>query len=327
MKPMGLGIIAAMLLLCGAGAQNATPASNAGTPPTDQQLQSIRTAGYNAGFRDGVTDYRDHAAYNFKSHPVYQNPDQSYSAQNGADPPAVAIDFRTGYEAGYDDGFYGRSSNATANRQRDYSAPATNPGAAAQPGGIAAAGTLPVGTTMNVKLNNTLSTGSSQSGDSFAATVAAPVNGPNGEVLVPVGSTITGTVASVQRSGSVSGTSQIQLNFQSLRLPSGLSLPLRAEVSQITSQQGVGGAITGSPSATSEGGVEKSQTRNTAGTAAAGGAAGLIIGAIAGGGKGAGIGGLVGAGLGAVLASRNGNLTLPAGTGMTIKLDDAVNIR
>jgi len=328
MQQIRLGAMAVMMLLCGAGAQSATPAANAGGQPTSQQLQSIRTAGYNAGFRDGTTDYRNRAAYNFKGHGVYQSPDQSYSAPSGVDPRALTTDFRTGYEAGYDDGFYGRSSNATADRQRDYSAPATNPGAATQPSGnAAAAGTLPVGTTMDVKLNNTLSTGSSQAGDSFAATVAAPVNGPNGQILVPVGSTITGTVASVQRSGSVSGNSQIQLNFQSLRLPGGTSVPLRAQVSQITSQQGVGGAITGSPSTTNEGGVEKSQTRNTAGTAAAGGAAGLIIGAIAGGGKGAGIGGLVGAGLGAVLASRNGNLTLPAGTGMTIKLDQAVNIQ
>lgn len=336
MKLMGWGVAAAMTMLLllpgGTGAQSAAPGADSGSQPTSQQWQTIRTAGYNAGFRDGVTDYRDRTAYDFKGHPVYQNPEQSFAAPSGLDGQTVATDFRTGYEAGYDDGYYGRSSNPSAERQRDYSAP-LNPStdrnrAAAQPGSNAsAAGTLPAGTTLDVNLNNTISTSSSQAGDSFAATVTAPVNGARGEVLVPVGSTVTGTIGAVQRSGSLSGNSQIQLNIKDLTLPGGTRLPLRAEVSQITSQGGVGGAITGSPSTTSEGGVEQSQTRNTAGSAAAGGAAGLIIGAIAGGGKGAGIGGLVGAGLGAVLASRNGNLTLPAGTGMIIKLDQPINIR
>lgn len=334
MRNIGWAAVAALFLtatmLSGAAAQNAAPAGNqANDQQTNQQLEAIRTAGYNAGFRDGVTDYRNRSPYDFKNQPVYQNADQSYSSASGISQQTYQNDFRTGYEAGYDDGYYGRSSSATAERQRTYSPPAASNAAAAQPGSNAAAsaGTLPVGTTMAIKLNNTLSTDSSRPGDSFAATVAAPVNDPNGQVVVPVGSTITGTVASVQRSGSLSGSSQIQLNFQNLALPDGTRLPLRAEVSQITSSAGIGGIVTGTPTTTSEGGVEQSQTRRSAGTAAAGGAAGVIIGAIAGGGKGAGIGGLVGAGLGAVLASRNGNLTLPAGTAMDIKLNSPLTIR
>lgn len=300
---------------------------------TQQETQSIRTAGYNAGFRDGVNDYRNHAPYNFSSQPVYQNGLQGYNGN--MDQKTYQMDFRTGYEQGYDDGFYGRSSNAGSERQRNYSgavAPAAQPSAQpnAQPGRptTQGSGTLPAGTQLALKLNNTLSTRSSIAGDNFTATVTTPVYSQDGQtLLVPEGSTVLGSVASVQRAGSVSGNAQLQLNIESLRLPDGQDLPLRAQVSQVNPNSGIGGAITGTPSATNEGGVQKSQTRNSVGTAAAGGAVGAIIGAIAGGGKGAGIGGLAGAGLGVLLASRSGNLDLPAGTPMTITLNQPVRIR
>jgi len=311
----------------GATTLGATKGATTCAPQTQVEVATIRTQGYNAGFRDGVNDYRNHAPYSFQNQAVYQNANQGYRQGGGVDAQTYAMDFRTGYEAGYDDGFYGRSSDPTAVRQRSYGqAPAAQ--AAAQPSRQVGSGTLPAGTALQLKLNNSLSTRSSQQGDSFTANVTSPVYSPDGQtLLVPQGSTVEGHVLSVQRSGSVAGKSQLQLNFEQLRLPDGTVLPMRAGVSQVNPSAGVGGAITGTPSATAEGGVQKSQTRNTVGTAAAGGAVGAIIGAIAGGGKGAGIGGLVGAGLGVVLAStKGGNLDLPAGTPLTITLNQPVQI-
>lgn len=320
----------AMLSVCLCAQAFAAPHRVTAARQAASQEQATRVAGYNAGFRDGVNDYRNHAPYDFQSHPVYRNADQGYSQASGINPQTYAMEFRSGYEAGYDDGFYGRSDDRGAQRQRSYAPPSTSParneGQNAAPG--AANGTLPAGTALSLKLNNTLSSRSSRQGDTFTATVTAPVYSENGQkVLVPAGSTVEGRVASVSASGGISGESQLQLNFQRLRLPDGSSLPLRAEVSQVASQQGVGNVITGAPSATNEGGVQQSQTRNTVGTAAAGGAVGALIGAIAGGGKGAGIGGLVGAGLGVVLASHNGALDLPAGTPITIRLSQPVYLR
>ncbi len=317
------------LILPGAAAQVAT-APVATAAPSAQELKTIRTDAYHAGFRDGKSDYQNHLQYNFQGHPVYESADQGYAPGGVVDQTTFQMNFRSGYEAGYDDGFYGRSENPNAQRSRTYNAGGTPARAAAQPGARAEAGTgtLPAGTALDLKLNNTISTRSSQQGDNFTATVAAPVYSTSGDVLlVPQGSTVAGTVASVQRSGSVSGKSQLQLNFQTLNLPDGSRLPLRAQVSQVGQGGGIGGAITGAPSTTAEGGVQQSQTRNTVGTAAAGGAVGALIGAIAGGGKGAGIGGLVGAGLGVVLASQRGNLDLPAGTPMTVTLSQPVQIR
>ncbi|MGH9416098.1 MAG: TrbI/VirB10 family protein [Terriglobales bacterium] len=319
---------------------NGSPSAQQTASSSNPQTNATRLAGYNAGFRDGVTDYRNHAPYDFQSHPTYKQADQGYNQASGVNQQTYAMDFRSGYEAGYDDGFYGRNNDQGAQRQRNYTPPASNPSARNQsqspqpnyepsrPTNADANGALPAGTALYLKLNNTLSSRSSHQGDNFTATVTAPVYSQSGQqVLVPAGSTVEGTVASVRSSGGVSGESQLQLNFQRLRLPDGSSLPLRAEVSQVSPQQGVGSVITGTPSATNEGGVQQSQTRNTVGTAAAGGAVGALIGAIAGGGKGAGIGGLVGAGLGVVLASRNGALDLPAGTPIVIRLSSPINLR
>ncbi|MGH9482923.1 MAG: TrbI/VirB10 family protein, partial [Terriglobales bacterium] len=182
--------------------------------------------------------------------------------------------------------------------------------------------TLPVGTPIQIALNNALSTKTSVAGDQFTATVSAPVLSADGmTVMVPQGSTVVGRVASVQKSGSLGGKSQLQLEFQALHLADGTSLPLRAEVSQVNTKHGVGAVVTGSPSTNSEGGVQQSQSRKTAGSATAGGIAGAAIGAIAGGGKGAAIGLLSGAGLGVLTSGvKGGDLNIPAGAGLTIVL-------
>ncbi|HEV2447389.1 MAG TPA: TrbI/VirB10 family protein [Candidatus Sulfopaludibacter sp.] len=189
--------------------------------------------------------------------------------------------------------------------------------------------TVPQGTAIQITLNNALGTKTSAQGDPFTATVSAPVFSANGmRQMIPQGSTISGRVASVQKSGSLGGKSQLQLEFQALHLPDGTSLPLRAEVSQVNTKHGVGAVVTGSPSASAEGGVQQSQSRKTAGSATAGGVAGAAIGAIAGGGKGAAIGLLSGAGLGVLTAAvKGGDINLPAGTSLTIVLDSPLNLR
>jgi|SRR6185312_1489792 len=337
----GLGVAAFSMAAPLAARQNQAYQSqdqnNQDQTNVDRQIRQIRQMGYNAGFRDGVNDSRGQAQYDFRDHDAYK--DATIAANSDAynvDPQTFRMDFRTGYEAGYDDGYNGRTDDASARRDRNYQRDSGNYQAggygAAQPSrraDIRSAGVLPAGTALDLQLNNTLSTRSSEQGDRFTATVSAPVYSRDGQtLLVPQGSIVQGTVEGVQRSGGISGNSQLQLNFERLRLPDGQSLPLRADLTNVDSNSGVGGAITGRPSATNEGGVERSQTRSTVGTAAAGGAVGAIIGALAGGGKGAGIGGLVGAGLGVVLSNHNGGaLDLPAGTPMTITLSRPVRVQ
>lgn len=289
------------------------------------RINPARRAGYTAGFRAGAADHQQNTPYDFRRQAAYRQAERRFP-NSGVDRETYILNYRTGYEDGYDDGYYGRHDDPGAVWQRNYAPPPPSP----PPGPRVDAqhGVLPVGTALDLRLNNTLSTRSSEPGDSFTATVVEPVyNERRRRVLVPAGSTVEGRVVAVDSSSDLSGESRLQLRFERLRLPDGTSFPLRAELSQVYPDQGAGAAITGSPTVNDEGGVEQSQTRTTVGTAAAAGAVGALIGAIAGGGKGAGIGGLLGAGLGVALASHKGALDLPAGTPITIRLNRPIDLR
>jgi hypothetical protein len=328
-------------------AQSANAPQNGPAQLSDSQRQQIRNQAYQVGYADGQMDKSQSKPFDFESHAAYSQANQGYDANSGVDLETYRMNFRSGYEAGYDDGYNGRDSNPTGNQNRTYSAsptpgnpPQTAPttanraSATTQPpqsNGPHVSGTIPAGTAIQVKLNNTVSTRSSAAGDSFTATVSQPVTDARGNVLVPIGSLIEGTVASVNNSGGVTGNSTVQLRFERLQLPDGHQSSLAATVTNVNTGPTTGavaGVIEGTPTATPEGGVQQSNTRRTAGASAAGGAVGAVIGAMAGGGKGAAIGTIVGAaaGLGAVLVTKNRSLDLPAGTLMTIKLTQPVYV-
>lgn len=193
----------------------------------------------------------------------------------------------------------------------------------------AASGTLPSGTLLDLRLNKDLDSKTATQGEAFTADVVRSARDAQGRVVIPVGSTVEGTVSQVQKAGTVSGQSRLQLRFQRVLLPNGTRLPLVATLrSMNTGGGGVGGAITGGPGKTTEeGGVERSKTRSTVGTTAAGGGVGAILGGLMGGGKGAGIGAIVGAGAGAILGSRGGDVHLKQGTQLTVRLDRALTAR
>lgn len=193
----------------------------------------------------------------------------------------------------------------------------------------AASGTLPTGTLLDLRLGKDLDTKTATQGETFSADVLRGVRDSQGRVVIPVGSTVEGTVSQVQRAGTVSGQSRLQLRFQRVILSDGTRLPLVATLRDIhMGGGGVGGAITGGPGKTTEeGGVERSKTRSTVGTTAAGGGVGAVLGGLMGGGKGAGIGAVLGAGAGAILGSRGGDVHLKQGTEMTIRLDRPLTVR
>ena len=200
---------------------------------------------------------------------------------------------------------------------------------ASQPSRKAAvSGTLPTGTLMDLRLNKDLDSKTATKGEAFTADVVRSIRDAKGRVVIPVGSTVEGTVAQVQRAGTMGGQSRLQLHFQRVLLPDGARIPLVATLQSMKAGGGgVGGAITGGPGKTTEeGGVERSKTRSTVGTTAAGGGVGAILGGLMGGGKGAGIGAIVGAGAGAIMGSRGGDVHLKQGTQMTVRLDHSLTV-
>jgi len=164
------------------------------------------------------------------------------------------------------------------------------------------------GDTVVAELNDSLMTNSSREGDRFTATVRLPEQ--------YAGATIEGHVSSLQRSGRITGRSEMTLNFDRIRLRDGGSYRFAGILETVRMPNGETARID------NEGAVqESSQSQRTVERAAIGTAIGALIGAIAGGGKGAAIGAVVGAGGGAgsVYVQGQGDLELPRGTEVTIQ--------
>jgi hypothetical protein len=167
---------------------------------------------------------------------------------------------------------------------------------------------VPNGTQLTAVLNNELTTQTVQQGDRFTLTVRSP-----GQFD---GATIEGTVASVERSGRITGRSQMTLDFDTIRLRDGRSYRFAGILEAVRMPNGDVVRID------NEGAVRDSnQTNKTVQRTAIGTAIGALIGAIAGGGKGAAIGAVVGAGAGAgsVYVQGREDLNLEAGTEVTIR--------
>ncbi len=175
-------------------------------------------------------------------------------------------------------------------------------------GGVAGDFVIPNGTQLVAVLNSDLSTQTAREGDRFTATVRSPNQYE--------GATIEGRVTAVDRSGRVSGRSQLSLDFDTIRLRDGRSYRFAGILETVRTPDNEVVRVD------NEGAVRDSdQTNRTVTRTAIGTAVGAIIGAIAGGGKGAAIGAVIGAGAGAgsVYVQGRQDLELSSGTEVTIR--------
>lgn len=167
---------------------------------------------------------------------------------------------------------------------------------------------IPSNTQIVAVLNNDLNTQNVREGDRFTMTVRSP-----GQYE---GATIEGRVMSVNRSGRITGRSEMTLDFESIRLRNGRSHDFAGILESVRTPEGEVVRVD------NEGAVrENDQTKTTVTRTAIGSAVGAIIGAIAGGGKGAAIGAAIGAGAGAgsVYVQGRNDLELNAGTEVTVR--------
>ncbi len=175
---------------------------------------------------------------------------------------------------------------------------------------------VPAGTVIPVTLTSRISTKNARDGDGIYGKTVFPIT-VNNKIVIPEGSFVRGKVTEIRRPGRVKGKGELTLNFQTLVLPSGITVPI------YTSLGGVGGAGERKGEATVQGDSSKGEDAKTVGTTAAQGA---LIGVIADRGRGAAVGGGVGAAAGtaAVLLTRGKDLVLEPGTTIEIVLDRPV---
>jgi hypothetical protein len=175
---------------------------------------------------------------------------------------------------------------------------------------------VPVGTTIPVSLVNKISTKDAKDGDGIYAKTVFPIT-VNNEVVIPVGSHLRGKITRVQRPGRVKGRGELTISFQTLIMPSGLTIPLYASLA------GASGAGERKGESSIQGESSKDTDAVAVGTAAGGGAIG---GALGRGADGAAVGGASGAavGLATVLLTRGSDLVLEPGTTLEIVLDRAL---
>lgn len=175
-------------------------------------------------------------------------------------------------------------------------------------GEVAGSFIVPDGTQLVAILNNELNTQNVREGERFTLTVRSPNQYD--------GATIEGVVSNVERSGRITGRSEITLDFDTIRMRDGRSYRFAGILESVRTPEGEVVRVD------NEGAVRDSnQTKETVTRTAIGTAVGAIIGAIAGGGKGAAIGAAIGAGAGAgsVYVQGRDDLDLDAGTEITIR--------
>jgi LysM repeat protein len=164
---------------------------------------------------------------------------------------------------------------------------------------------VPAGTVLTVRVGQSLSSKTSQSGQVFLATLAQPVS-VAGTTAMPTGSKASGTVVSAKQKGKLKGQGELNLELTSITV-SGQSYPIHTRVLE---------------------NVIKGKGKRTAAATGGGAAGGALIGGVAGGGKGAGIGALVGAGAGLIGGTMTGNqqIEIPAESALSFRLSAPVTL-
>jgi hypothetical protein len=196
-------------------------------------------------------------------------------------------------------------------------APAARPlqPAAARDSGPAERISVPAGTRFAVVLENGISTRGAKPGDSLYFRTSFPITQGN-RIVVPVGSYLRGELLESKRPGRIKGRGEFRMRLNTLILPNGYTVDLKAAPRGADS----GGKETMDSEGKMTGGGGKGKDVGTVATTTATGAG---IGAIAGGAKGAGIGAGIGglAGLGAILLTRGPEAELPRGSTLDVVLE------
>ena len=298
MLALAMALGSALILVPSANAQRRTNSRTIS--------QAAYERGYPVGYRDGFyagrDDFTKRLNRDFRQDDRYKSADRAYQSSYGARAD-YQDGYRLGYELGYVDGYYGRTyksslpPNAVALRRTALRASGSN-----TYGQVL----VPDGLKMQLRLDSTISTKTGREGDRFNSVVVSPREYE--------GATVQGHIAKLDRSGRLTGKTELLLEFDTITLRNGRGGAFHADVQEILASDSV-------KAIDEEGNIEtSSRSKDTAIRSGGGAALGAIIGAIAGGGKGAAIGALIGAGVGAgsVYIQGKKDLVLEPGAEMVV---------
>ena len=162
---------------------------------------------------------------------------------------------------------------------------------------------IPVGTEIDVRLQNALNSGTNQVEDRFEATTLVDV-GVNSRIVIPAGSLMRGVLTQVEPATRTNRTARMTVSFDQVTV-NGQPYAIRGTVTQAIEGEGIKG--------------ETARIGTGAGV-------GAIIGGILGGFKGALAGILIGGG-GTIAATEGKDVTLPPGTILRVRFDTPPDIR
>jgi hypothetical protein len=200
-------------------------------------------------------------------------------------------------------------STATSTRQ-----PATGSGSTAATGTTSTRSTprsttagantveVPAGTEMDVRLSNSLNSGTAQVEDRFEGTTLVDLT-IDGGTAIPAGAVVRGVITAVEPATRTNRTAKMTVSFDQITI-NGRSYPLRATVTQAIQGEGIKGE---------------------AGRVGVGAGVGAILGGILGGFKGALAGILIGGG-GTIAATEGREIDLPQGTVLRLRFDSPLQL-
>jgi hypothetical protein len=202
------------------------------------------------------------------------------------------------------------SSSASSSSMPAQSAAAQSPAtmaaaAAPAPPPEAKKVTIPSGTSVPIRLVDAIDSATAQTGDTFHATLDAPI-AVDGDVVIPAHYDVEGHVVNAQASGKFAGQALLVLQLDRIKVGERYYNVQTDQFSQKTGSRG----------------------KNTAEKVGAGAVAGAILGGIFGGGKGAAIGSVAGAGAGGGVqaASKKPDIKLSSEKILTFTLQAPVTV-
>ncbi len=162
---------------------------------------------------------------------------------------------------------------------------------------------VPSGTEMDIRLTNTLNSGTAKVEDRFEGTTLVDLT-INGRTVIPAGSVMRGVVTSVDPATRTNRTAKMTVSFDQVTV-NGRAYPIRGTVTQAIQGEGIKGE---------------------AGKIATGAGVGAVIGGIFGGVKGAILGTVIGGG-GITAATEGKEVELPQGSVLRVRFDSPAQIQ